>query len=308
MEEGSCNFLIQKKSGKKVATIENMFDIIHKAHKHSKNRRGVYSKISEGWYGISYNQIELYHKCAPFDDAKKRKMIYSQPTESIVAGTTAVAEGSTSDISLFHFVDLGKGTSTKLKLLAESYNSNLPNIVFNCNEEAYEKLSPSNKSKLRKLSTGVYADSYRHQKMMTDTFNSHQEVISVQGILQNKLEKDNVLCRGALLCTWQGALRQQFHKDFDSSSKDNMFVIIPLQTNQYIYIKTLGKNFKLTLKTDHAFVGNASLVHAGSEQKGNRLHFEFVPRDGVEVIEKNATYFEVDEEHPSCGECLKMSL
>ena len=87
-----------------------------------------------------------------------------------------------------------------------------------------------------------------------------------------------------------------------------MFVIIPLQTNQYIYIKTLGKNFKLMLKTDHAFVGNASLVHAGSEQKGNRLHFEFVPRDGVEVIEKNATYFEVDEEYPSCGECLKMSL
>ena len=42
------------------------------------------------------------------------------------------------------------------------------------------------------------------------------------------------------------------------------------------------------LKTDHAFVGNASLVHAGSAQKGKRLHFEFVPRDGVEVIEKNA--------------------
>ena len=284
--------------------------IIHKAHKHSKNRRGVYSKISEGWYGISYNHIELYHKCAPFDDAKKRKMIYSQPTESIVAGTTAVSEGSTSDSSLFRFVDLGKGTSTKLKQLAESDNSNLSNmVVFNCNEEAYEKLSPSNKNNLSTLSTGVYTDTYRRQTIMMDTFNSHKEVTRVQDILQKKLKKDNILRRGSLLHTLPGGLRQQFHKDFDSCSKDKMFVIIPLQMNQYIYIKILGnKNVKLMLKNDHALVGNASLVHAGSEQRGKRLHFEFVPRDGVEVIEKNATYFEVDEEYPSRGECFKMSL
>jgi len=214
------------------------------------------------------------------------------------------------DSSLFDFVDLGKGTSKKLKQLAESDNSNLSNmVVFNCNEEAYEKLSPSNKNNLSTLSTGVYTDTYRRQTIMMDTFNSHKEVTRVQDILQKKLKKDNILRRGSLLHTLPGGLRQQFHKDFDSCSKDKMFVIIPLQMNQYIYIKILGnKNVKLMLKNDHALVGNASLVHAGSEQRGKRLHFEFVPRDGVEVIEKNATYFEVDEEYPSRGECLKMSL
>lgn len=227
---------------------------------------------------------------------------------------TTSAASSTSEATSgtlpFHFVRLKGGASATLKKMVQgniSSGSIAEVEVFNCNNAVYEKLSAPKKRSFHELSTGVYTDGYRRQIVMPRSFNSHDEVIKIQNTLQNKLRVGNVLDKMALLNTFPHANRQQFHKDFPHDDKNDMFVIIPLQTKQSIYIKLYGNNVQINLKKDHAFVGKASLVHAGSETNGKRLHFEFVLKDGIEN-EKNSTYFEDDPAYPKLEECFKLSL
>ena len=90
-------------------------------------------------------------------------------------------------------------------------------------------------------------------------------------------------------------LRNIYHIDFRRSSRCK-FVIIPLERGQQLEINHGGEQMSYHLKIGQAFVGDASLVHAGSSVAGHRLHFELV--HSASGGANNKTYFRDDPYYP----------
>ena len=108
---------------------------------------------------------------------------------------------------------------------------------------------------------------------------------------------DHIIEEPVLLTTKKknrNSYRQQLHKDFKEDD-ESMFVIIALSDKQNIYEHN-GSISSIELPKDHAFVGHASLLHAGSDRAGRRLHFKLVSKDYVE--EDTNTYFVKDSLYP----------
>jgi hypothetical protein len=150
------------------------------------------------------------------------------------------------------------------------------------------------------MGDGTYTDRCRKQypyrcprEMKTNIQNALQEDIA-----DNELRRANVLVTDYF--GEQRPIRQQTHFDFGEEARksgNRKFVIIPLDEGQDIFVSEGGKLVRIALKKDRAFVGDADLLHCGSETPGTRLHFEFVPK--TDKYEREVlTYFEEDLSYP----------
>ena len=75
----------------KVATVENMFDIIHKAHRklgHPRGSRSQYTHIKGEWYGITEEFVKVYIGLCPTCASTRRKITAKQrPLKMILSET-----------------------------------------------------------------------------------------------------------------------------------------------------------------------------------------------------------------------------
>ena len=195
--------------------------------------------------------------------------------------------------------------------------SDLPNHIrtqcrylFNCSYDLYTSiLSQVKRDELNffPMSNESFTDRKRTQRSVHSN-NPHwlQMRDSFERILQEALNKpDHFLQNANELTTAPGAFRQQCHNDYNkqvTDSGEGFFVIFPLgEERQSIIVKKDGKLSRVHLLPHHAFIGRADLVHAGSEDPGRRLHFEFLPsRLSTKGKGDVQTYFLEDKTYPGC--------
>ena len=60
-----------------------------------------------------------------------------------------------------------------------------------------------------------------------------------------------------------------------------------------------GVHSILNLAMDTAFVGRGDLIHAGSENPGKRVHFQFVPAQVEDERLENEVMFKEDRKYPN---------
>ena len=108
----------------------------------------------------------------------------------------------------------------------------------------------------------------------------------------------------------KNVLRQQFHTDWESVSEEEestigakFFFVHTISNNQSILTKDYVNKelvIEYRLGLDQMFVGKDSLVHAGSELEGLRLHGVFVPDSEIELNSKEEKiHFATDDNYPN---------
>jgi len=198
------------------------------------------------------------------------------------------------------FVKLCRGTTQKLLMAAEvAVQSGEGESVVNCEDEHYEGLDLECQQQLYTMGKDTFHDKCRKQFSLKCPDGGVKD--SIQTVLQREISGGNVLTRGSVLVTSNlgeiTPLRQQLHWDFGKelrTCRNRFFVLIPVDNNQTIYVCDGGKLSKLRLKKDWAFVGDADLLHCGSETPGRRVHFEFIPEGEKNNSKEVFTYFATD--------------
>ena len=183
--------------------------------------------------------------------------------------------------------------------------------LFNCSNYLYTRnLSPAMREELNFFPMNnkeSFTDKKRTQRPVHSK-NPHWLRMrkSFERILQEALKKpDHILQNANELTTAPGAFRQQCHNDYNkqvTDSGEGFFVIFPLgEERQSIIVKKDGILSRVHLSPHHAFIGRADLEHAGSEDPGRRLHFEFLPsRLSTKGKGDVQTYFLEDKTYPGC--------
>ena len=176
-------------------------------------------------------------------------------------------------------------------------------ILFNCSASVYEKLSEEEQQRLKfkQFSNGeCYTDSCRTQRKIPPSDMPKLLEHTIQGALN---KPDISLHKGNAITTAPGAKRQQCHTDYDEQvmeSGEASFVIVPLGKERQSIIVKDGNNLRrVHLLPLNAFIGRGDLEHAGSEDQGTRLHFEFIPERFYSTAEAS-TYFVEDKTYPDC--------
>ena len=201
-------------------------------------------------------------------------------------------------------VKLWEGVSKGLLKNVEEMkgDNSLGRQVFNCSTEVYNKRKGELKNfvVLTEGKNSTFTDGKRVQYNLEGLEHFNGEYIKILHDIEEYLLRElglegYKLCNGHLLETSVGATRQQYQIDFRRSSHSK-FVIIPLERGQQLEINHGGEQMSYHLKIDQAFVGDASLVHAGSSVAGHRLHFELV--HSASGGANNKTYFRDDQYYP----------
>jgi hypothetical protein len=182
--------------------------------------------------------------------------------------------------------------------------------VFSCDYDTCGRLSVRQRNQFIRLegTEDSYTDQNRMLQNICQDFNNETEVIDIEKTLRTTLNvQDHNIEEPVLLTTTKKKSsykihRQKLHKDFKEGDS-SIFVIIALCDKQNIYIELNGTISSIELPKDCAFVGHASLIHAGSERPGKRLHFKLVSKSQVE--EDTKTYFVKDSLYPGNSGILK---
>ena len=211
--------------------------------------------------------------------------------------------------SLFCSAQLSKGVSDQLYSMTKNVfrSGEGGEAVFNCANDLYHNLPPTTQKRFIRLEDSkdsAYSDGLRKQYSQIGGNISTTLRQTIEAKLQVHLNKmDNKLRRDVILVTGKSGRqcpsRQQYHIDFKEASDERFFIIVPLTQGQNILVKIGGFQTRIFLALDHAFVGRASLIHAGSETPGARLHFEFVPKKDAYDNSEVKTFFEDDPDYPN---------
>lgn len=203
----------------------------------------------------------------------------------------------------FKLIPLPPGTSGNLNDSVDKYVEEEKQDVFCCeSKDDYSSLSEYRHGQFEQLKgtdSSAYTDKNRKLQNMRQGFIG-KDVIAIEDMLQTTLCVSGYRIMEPVLLTTKKEkksytiYRQKLHMDFKEGD-DSMFVIIALSDNQNLYYEFNGAISSIELPKDHAFVGHASLVHAGSEQEGKRLHFKLVSED---YVEDTKTYFVKDSLFP----------
>ena len=202
----------------------------------------------------------------------------------------------------YQLVSLSRATMKELNELHIPKNAKA-DILFNCSASVYEKLSEEEQQRLKfkQFSNGeCYTDSCRTQRKIPPSDMPKLLEHTIQGALN---KPDISLHKGNAITTAPGAKRQQCHTDYDEQvmeSGEASFVIVPLGKERQSIIVKDGNNLRrVHLIPRNAFIGRGDLEHAGSEDQGTRLHFEFIPERFYSTAEAS-TYFVEDKTYPDC--------
>jgi len=210
--------------------------------------------------------------------------------------------------SSFYLVPLKRGSSDNLRRASVRCKKIItPLNVFTVSTElateelkrqfSLKKLSTSftdEKRKLYRLKGNQIIHIYKNVRDHIETTTTH--FLNLEGY---------VLCNDVLIsttsCDKDGqivpALRQQFHRDFPKGSR-KFFVIVPSSPGQCIYIRQGKVEKRVLLDLDSAFVGDASLIHCGSEVPGDRFHFFLSPKEEEATLSQEEIWFEEDKDFP----------
>lgn len=212
------------------------------------------------------------------------------------------------EYSRFRLIPLPKGTSDCIQQLVSNHVNEDKEDVFSCHAEAHDELSDNLKGKFDRLegTKDSFTDGKRKLQNVQQSFIAEEEIIKIQATLLANLDVAGYDIKEPVLLTTEESstekiFRQQLHKDFEGD--ESMFVIVALSDKQNLYIEYNGTILSIELPKDHAFVGHASLIHAGSERSGRRLHFKLVSKDYVK--EDTNTYFVKDSLYPRNDGILK---
>ena len=208
----------------------------------------------------------------------------------------------------FRLIPLPKGTSNCLQRLVRKHVKGVKEQdVFSCDPGTHKSLSRPQRNKFTRLkgTEDSFTDRKRKlQNICQDDFNKEEVVAKILSILRDNLDVAGYDIEEPVLLTTEEStdtiFRQQLHRDFRNGSK-SMFVIIPLREDQTLYYEKNKGISSITLSKDVAFVGHASLIHAGSAKTGKRLHFKLVPKGQVEDTK---TYFVKDSLYPGISGVL----
>jgi hypothetical protein len=215
----------------------------------------------------------------------------------------------------YSFVRLDKDVSENLSELPKHIRTQRQ-CLFTCSADVYNNLSAHERQRLQffPMNNGeTYSDGKRTQRSVHPE-NRHWLGMRdrLERIFQAALEKpDHFLQNASAITTEPGALRQQCHNDYNkqvTDSGEGFLVIFPLgEECQSIIVKRRGELSRVRLIPHHAFIGRADLEHAGSEDPGTRLHFEFLPsrlstKDKGDV----QTYFVEDTTYPDSPPALQL--
>ena len=268
-----------------VVKIDELYDLI--SNNLESTRRDTLKRICERHWGLSMRGLTIYHKCI-----RPNKIVSRGKPFDFVKLDSRLIDA------------LDKETKAELKHRSEKRN------VFNCDESTYERLSDEQREGLSELpSSKSYTDKKRTlQHLSLSSDKGKRLVEKLQQVLRDNLCMDNVIENIVYMHTESGAKRQQFHTDFEvcGSNDNKRFVIVSLHDKQFLYIKHRGDIIRVKLWKGYAFVGHASLVHAGSEFRGVRIHFEFVPGSDEERP-GGITHFVNDPSYPNVHPLHPMS-
>jgi len=220
------------------------------------------------------------------------------------------------DVNGYRFVQLPKGTSTRLQSLVDEHVIEEENeqYVFTFNSSTYKRLSKGlSKSQMKQFTRlkgtkDSYTDGSRRLENIHEDFNTEELVSNILSTLRTNLDvQDHNIEEPVLLTTekrpeWE-IFRQQLHRDFQNGDDSSLFVIIPLCEDQTLYYEKNEGISSIKLSKDVAFVGHSQLIHAGSEQPGKRLHFKLVEEG---TVEDTKTYFVKDSSYPRIDRILKL--
>ena len=215
------------------------------------------------------------------------------------------------DVEGYRFVQLSKGASKQLQQLVSKHvnTEEKEQDVFTCSYNTCKRLSKGQRNQFIRLNADSVTDRNRKLRNISqDDFNAEKVVAKIQATLRANLDvQDHSIEEPVLLTTEKRPeastiFRQGLHRDFKEGD-DSMFVIIPLCDDQTVYIEKNKSIAMIPLSKDCAFVGHASLIHAGSEKPGKRLHFKLVSEGQVEDTK---TYFVKDSLYPRIDGILKL--